>query len=447
MADRAELLAIGDLHLGTRPSRVPVDGSWGASPDELTPSAALGLAVDLAVERGVDAVLFAGDVVESTNARFEAVPPLENAVRRLVDAGIQVVAVAGNHDVDALPRLASLLEGFTLLGAGGKWEPYAVTKDGEPLAEIIGWSFGAPRVRESPVAALLGSPLPRLPGAVPRIGLLHADLDASGGPYAPVRQVELDETGYDAWLLGHIHKPSIDRLATPADRPPSGYLGSLVGLDPLETGPHGPWIVRIGGDGAVRLEHLPIAPLRWEHLQVPVDGFEHPDDVGDALLGEVAEEAVARIRGAGPLPRALGLRVRLTGASPCQDGIRQKIASGAWNELRRVVDGTAVFYNRIVPAMRPRLELAEIAGGDDPAALLARRLILLEEGGDASRQLLEDARAALDPTASRPVWARAGDHRSDVDPLSDQALRDTLLRAGMHALEAMLAQSGERALS
>ena len=91
--------------------------------------------------------------------------------------------------------------------------------------------------------------------------------------------------------------------------------------------------------------------------------------------------------------------------------------------------------------------LAEIAGGDDPAALLARRLILLEEGGDASRQLLEDARAALDPTASRPVWARAGDHRSDVDPLSDEALRDTLLRAGMHALEAMLAQSGERALS
>ena len=195
-----------------------------------------------------------------------------------------------------------------------------------------------------------------------------------------MRQVELDETGYDAWLLGHIHKPSIDRLAAPAARPPSGYLGSLVGLDPSEAGPHGPWMVRIRGDGAVGLEHLPIAPLRWEHLSVPVDGLEHPDDVGDALLGEVAEEAVARIRGAGPLPRALGLRARLTGASPCQDGIRKKIASGAWNGFRRVVDGTAVFYHRIVAAMRPGLELAEVARGDDPAALLARRLIVPRGG-------------------------------------------------------------------
>ena len=442
MADRAELLAIGDVHLGTRPSRVPVDGSWGADPDELTPAAALGLAVDLAIERGVDAVLFAGDVVESTNARFEAVPPLENAVHRLFDAGIQVVVVAGNHDVDALPRLASLLKGFTLLGAGGAWESHTVKKDGEPVAEIIGWSFGERRVRESPVTSLLASPPPRPSLPVPRIGLLHADLDASGGPYAPVRQVELDETGYDAWLLGHIHKPSINRLSANRDGPPSGYLGSLVGLDPSEAGPHGPWIVRIREDGAVGLEHFPIAPLRWEHLSIPVDGHEHPDDVGDALLRE-AEKAVDRIGRTGPLPRALGLRARLTGVSPCPDSIRKKIVSGAWNELRRVVDGTAVFYDRIVAAMRPGLELAEVARGDDPAALLARRLIVLEEGGEASRQLLEEARVALDPMASRPVWARAGDHRSHVDPLSDAALRDVLQRAGTQALEAMLAQGAE----
>ncbi|MDE0081165.1 MAG: DNA repair exonuclease [Gammaproteobacteria bacterium] len=443
MADRAELLAIGDVHLGTRPSRVPVDGSWGADPDELTPAAALKLAVDLAIERGVDAVLFAGDVVESTNARFEAVPPLESAVHRLFDAGIQVVAVAGNHDVDALPRLASLLEGFTLLGAGGEWESYAVTKDGEPVAEIIGWSFGARRVMESPVAALLENPLPRIPGALPRIGLLHADLGASGGPYAPVRQVELDETGYDAWLLGHIHKPSIDRLAAPADRPPAGYLGSLVGLDPSEAGPHGPWMVRIRGDGAVGLEHLPIAPLRWEHLSVSVDGLEHPDDVGDRLFRE-AGEFVRRIGREAPLPRALGLRATLTGPSPCHEGIRRAIASGDWKGRPRRVDGTVVFYDRIRAATMPRIELSEIAKGDDPPALLARRLIRLRDGGEASRELLADAREALKSTAGSEVWRRASDHRSHVDPLSDAVLRDLLLRAGMDALAAMLAELAGR---
>ena len=70
------LLAIGDVHLGTRPGSLPEDlGEWGVDPRELTPEAALEAAVDRAIELSVDAVLFAGDVVESTNARFEAIRP------------------------------------------------------------------------------------------------------------------------------------------------------------------------------------------------------------------------------------------------------------------------------------------------------------------------------------------------------------------------------------
>ena len=232
MDDRGAILAIGDVHLGTSCSGVPdVVYSWGIDPKELTPAAALKLATDLAIEREVDAVLFAGDVVESTNARFEAIPPLEACIRRLLAAGVEVIAVAGNHDVEALPRLATLLDGFTLLGAGGKWESKAVTKNKAPIVEIVGWSFGERFVRQSPVAQLLSQPLEPVSTSVPRIGLLHADLNASGGHYAPIRQFELDDTGYDAWLLGHIHKPSIESLSALTDSRPSGYLGSLVGLD------------------------------------------------------------------------------------------------------------------------------------------------------------------------------------------------------------------------
>ena len=101
------LLAVGDVHLGTRPVSLPGDlTDWDVDPRELTPEAALGAAVDRAIAEGVDAVVFAGDVVESTNARFEAIRPLEAAVRRLAEAGIPVLGVAGNHDVEALPRLA-----------------------------------------------------------------------------------------------------------------------------------------------------------------------------------------------------------------------------------------------------------------------------------------------------------------------------------------------------
>ncbi|MFQ5457700.1 MAG: exonuclease SbcCD subunit D, partial [Myxococcota bacterium] len=97
-SDAVELLAIGDVHLGTRQASLPANlTDWGVEPQELTPEAALGAAVDLAITKKVSAVLFAGDIVESTNARFEALRPLENAVSRLAEAGIPVLGVAGNH--------------------------------------------------------------------------------------------------------------------------------------------------------------------------------------------------------------------------------------------------------------------------------------------------------------------------------------------------------------
>ena len=440
MDDRAAILAIGDVHLGTKCSGVPdVVSSWGIHPEDLTPAAALKLSADLAIEQEVDAVLFAGDVVESTNARFEAMPPLEACARRLLDAGIEVIAVAGNHDVEALPRLASLLDGFTLLGSGGRWESRVLTKNKTPVAEIIGWSFGERFVRQSPVAQLLSEPLEPLSTSVPIIGLLHADLNASGGHYAPIRQVELDDTGYDAWLLGHIHKPSIDNLSASADTRPSGYLGSLVGLVPSETGPHGPWILRVRDEGRLHLEHIPLAPLRWEQVCISVDGLEHAEDVADRLLSDAAD-FVRRIGQEGPAPRAMGLIARLTGTSPCHEDIEKRIAAGEWNDLGRVVDGTAVFFSKITAAMTPRLELAEIAKGDDPAALMARRLMVLEQDNDRSGDLLEQARAALDDIARDDRWSPIDEHRSATNPLSDDALRDVLFRSGMMALNAMLSQ-------
>ncbi len=441
MVDQAAILAIGDVHLGKRCSGVPdLVWSWGIDRGELTPAGALERATDFAIEQKVDAVLFAGDVVESTNARFEAIPPLEDCVGRLRREGIQVIAVAGNHDVEALPRLERLLGGFTLLGAAGIWESKAVTRNKVPVAEIVGWSFGERFVRQSPVTELLLNPLEAVSTSVPRIGLLHADLNVSGGSYAPVRQVELDDTGYDAWLLGHIHKPSIEGLSGRESSRPSGYLGSLVGLDSSETGPHGPWILRVHDGRKLDLQHIPLAPLRWEQVSISVEGLEHADDVADRLLSE-ATELVRRIGREGPAPRAIGMIARLTGSSPCHEDISRRIDAGEWKDLGRVIDGTAVFLSKIVAAMTPQLDLAEIAKGDDPAALMARRLIVLQQDNDQSRVLLAEARAALIGIARDERWSVVDEHRSTGAPHSDQALRDVLLRSGMTALNAMLLQS------
>ncbi len=440
MKESVSLLAIGDVHLGTVCSGLPHGiSSWGVDPRELTPAAGLRLSVDFAIEQRVDAVLFAGDVVESTNARFEAMLPLEECVRRLLDAGIEVIAVAGNHDVEALPRLASVMDGFTLLGAGGRWEATTISRGGSPVVQVVGWSFGETHVRQSPVAELLRQPLRAPSPPVPRIGLLHADLNAPGGHFAPVSQAQLDGTGYDAWLLGHVHQPSLGESSTSKGTRPCGYLGSLAGLDPSETGPHGPWRLVVSGDGNLDLMHIPLAPLRWEHVAVSVEGVERVEDMADRLLSE-ARRLVHRLEQDAPPPRALGLHARLTGTTACYEEIRRWIARGEWRALGELVGGTAVFFNRIIDATELRLDLPEIASGDDPAALMARRLLTLGRDDERSRALLDEARAALNETARQDVWLPVQDHRRATDPLSDHALRDLLLRSGKAALNAMLSE-------
>ena len=447
MSDRVLILAIGDVHLGAACSGLPGEiNSWGVDPAELTPATALRRAVDFAIENGVDAVLFAGDVVDGDNARFEAMAPLEESVRRLLGKGIGVIGVAGNHDFEALPRLAALMDGFTLLGKGGKWESVTVAKAGIPRAQVVGWSFGDQHVRQSPVAMLLNQTLQAPSPPFPRIGLLHGDLDASGGPYAPIRQTELNDTGYDAWLLGHIHKPSLEGLSGSGGSRPCGYLGSLVGLDPSETGPHGPWLLKGSDNGGISLEQVTLAPLRWDGMDLEITGIEHVEDVPDRLL-DAAQQHFRQLEQTGqPLPRALGLRVRLIGTSASYEAFRQWIADGQWRLMYRVVAGTVIFFNRIIDAMELHLDLEHIALGDDPAALLARRLLSLGRDDDQARELLGRAHGWLGEITEQAVWSPLREQHNAPDPLSDEALRDVLLRSGKAALSNMLSgmEAGDR---
>ena len=437
------LLAIGDVHLGTQPGSVPEDlADYGIDGRALTPEAALGAAVKRAIDERVDAVLFAGDVVESTNARFEAIRPLEAAVRNLSKAGIPALAVVGNHDVEALPRLASLIEGLTILGQGGKWQSYVIEKDGKPALEVVGWSFPERRVMTSPVAELLRSRVVSARSGLPRIGLLHGDLGASGGHYAPFSRAELDAAGFDAWLLGHIHRPSLGRGSTPGSVGPCGYLGSLVGLDPSETGAHGPWLVQVAGAGRVHADQLPMAPLRWERIDVQVDETTTADDVGDRLLDAV-ERTGRSIRESGSMPRALGVRAQLVGASRHYDAIASQIAAGSWNSIRRVVNETLVFVNRVSNGLDLFVDIEEISRGNDPPALLARKLLALRGGSHGRQELVDAARRELRSVAEHPRWAPVREMREAKEPLSDEALENLIEEATKASLHALLAQRDE----
>jgi hypothetical protein len=379
----ANLLLVGDLHLGRRPARLPEGlGEWSLGADELTPAAAWQAVVERAIRDGVDALILAGDVVEADNARFEAFGRLEDGVRRLVHAGVRVCAVAGNHDVEALPRLADLIPDFELLGRGGSWEQLTLEGRAGPAVHLLGWSFPVPRFSSSPLESATLPPAPE--DGLPRIGVMHCEVD-SRGPYAPVTRAELESAPVDGWFLGHVHAPS-----------------SL--------------------------------PLRWEELSVSVDALTSAGELLPAL------DAAIRDLHAGMAPshdglKAVGCRVVLSGASKLHRELRSALRQGEPETLRRKLDDVLYFVDKIIDRSRPSLDLMRLAGEDHPRALLARRLLALEQGGDEAAELIGRARRELTRIVDEPYWAHL--ERTELD---DDQVRRLLLEAGLEALEELLKQ-------
>ena len=317
-----------------------------------------------------------------------------------------------------------------------------MSKDGKPIAAIVGWSFPKQDVSYNPIASLDQQSLDLESQDLCKIGLLHGDLDASGGNYAPIKTADLRSSGFDAWLLGHIHKPSLPQTTVHPGKEPIGYLGSLVGLDPTETGPHGPWILNISATGIDEIRQIPSAPLRWEQMSIPIDQVESTEDLADFLL-EQATQAVQQVNESGSIPRVLGLRATLTGRCSCHKEIQPWIDDGEFKKIQRMVDGTLVFYNKVVNLSDTQIDMEKIASGDDPAALLAQRILALENNQPEAIELIEQVRIQLQEPAKESCWKPVRDHRNAQNVLSDEYLRNLLIHSGKNALHVMLDQMSD----
>jgi len=441
----ARVLFVGDIHLGRRPGHLPeslCESEW--SETDLGPGAAWRATVDYALGQQVAAVVLAGDVVDCVEDRFEAAARIESGLSALRDAGIQVFAVVGNHDVDALPRMATLVPGFHLLGRDGSWERHKVeTTDGSPLY-LLGWSFTNQKEYSNPIAKLSQSDFDTDEGVT--LGVLHCDLGASGGPYAPVPRRDLEEgpaANADGWLLGHVHKPS--DLEGPR---PVGYLGSLTGLDPGEPGRHGPWLVTVGSAGAIDIEQIPLAPMRWERIDVSVAGIDVDSGVQAAdelyrLLSGALADLCASLQVEATHLRAVGVRVTVQGSSATAAHWHAAIDAAMGDAERRPsrnLEGCFYFVEKLLDRVRPAHDLGELARGNDPVGLLARRLQALELLDDDGLELVRAADKRFEQLSVSGLWV-------DLD-YQDRERPDTralLLRAGYTSLERLLEQGPEGA--
>lgn len=417
------MLCAADLHLGRQPSRL--GGPVRSLAEELSGSVAWRRLIDAAIEHRVTAVLLAGDVLDDEHDYFEAFGELRAGVERLVGAGVAVVAVSGNHDVEVLPRLAQAVPELVLLGEGGAWQAHALGDD-TGTVHVVGWSYPTRSVDYSPLAALPATLASLSPAPV--LGLLHCDRDQSGSRYAPVTSAELAAAGVDAWLLGHVHRPDFG--------PSGGYLGSLSAADPGEEGARGAWLLEVSAGGGVSCEHLPLSPLRFESVPVDVSGLGDPAELG-RLVTTAIQEAHQRLfagMAAASGVRAVGCRLRFTGRSELRAALAGRLAQDDPRGLLLTLDEVAYFVHDVALEVLPDVDLAAVASGSDPLALVARKLLVLDGPPSEERErLLQLGRERLEAVA-------AGRHYRGLEmpELADDVVSNRLRGAALRLIDLMV---------
>lgn len=423
---QSQVLLAGDIHLGRRPAHLPKDlDQHGLSPVELTPAEGWLRLVRFAVEQGIAAVVLTGDVVEADPHRLEAFGHLQSGVRELVQNGIGVYSMVGDHDVEALEEVTQLIPAFHLVGQGGKWEWVTLSHQSEPIMNILGWSFPKQGITRSPLEQDL--PLPP-DEKLPRFGILH-DLDTPDGFYTPASRRRLEDIELDGWFIGHKHKPS--PLGSDSF---IGYLGSLVGLDPSETGLHGPWVLEIDDRGRFSIKQISLGPLRWEELSVAVDKLSGKEDLKDAVRDAMAslhKRLLPQLEGV----KAVGCRIKLVGPKELHLDVAHPLNPSELEDFKPRFDEILYFVEGIIDHSRLSLDLKRIAQASDPPGLLARQLLALKNQEEDARQLIREARHRLEKEAASSAWSKL-----EGIQLGEDQIRELLLQTGLSALEELLGQ-------
>lgn len=253
------LLHFSDLHLGEGGSG-KVDTATGFSTRALDALARLDEVVALALAEHVDAVLFSGDAFRNRNPDPTLVRDFARRIMRLSNAGVQVLLLAGNHDMASVALKATSLDIFRALevphvtviarqetvvpltcASGATLQvaayPYPVRQRLLADDQQRGSSF---RTQDEFFRTQVATGLLRLADQIdptqPAVLVAHLMVQGSqlGSEQRMVLGIETDALlgnialpVYDAVLLGHVHCHQVLRAAAPLTL----YAGSLDRLD------------------------------------------------------------------------------------------------------------------------------------------------------------------------------------------------------------------------
>ncbi len=325
--------------------------------------------VALAIDEDCRLIVIAGDIFDGQWRDYQTGLFFADRMRRLRQAGIRVIIIAGNHDAEN--RFASRLEYSDNVRLLSQRTPESVPI--EELAVVVhGQSFPQRDVVDN-LALAYPSPVP---GRF-NIGLLHTACGGSEGhaSYAPCTVAQLVNHGYQYWALGHVH--TRQELAK---APYIVYPGNLQGRSVREAGPKGATLVEVVDGGVTRIEHRALDVIRWTVEDVNLTGME----AREALLPAV-RESIERAY-AGCDGRALAMRLRVVGSTVLHaelaataasvreeiETLAASIASDIWIEKVEVRTSPSAASTGADPTVAGRLRHAVECLAADP--WLAERL-------------------------------------------------------------------------
>jgi len=253
-------------------------------------------AVDIAIDRQVDAVLHGGDLMEGPLVAPEHLLAFRRPLARLRDAGIPMLLIRGNHDGAARPVDAlDVFHEYDLLTVSQRPGNYVL---GDCAISTLPWTKRGRDGQNTPaqLVAIARELHDQAPASLPNVLLVHWSISGSSLPTGlPVDQLhepvlewaELDALGFDCVIASHIHKAQ--RLDKPelGDATMGFYTGSPQPLNHGEAGyEHGVWLVDVE-PGAVSLDFVPIDAPNFVTLDYDLNGV---------MISDVREGDIVRVR-------------------------------------------------------------------------------------------------------------------------------------------------------
>ncbi len=315
------LLHFSDIHIGME-NYGRVDPATGLSSRLGDFLAAFDQVVDYALANDVDLVIFSGDAYKTRDPSPTHQREFAKRIRRLVDGGLPVFLLVGNHDLPNALGRAHTVEIFPTLGIDRVYVARTITtvpietRRGPVQVVALPWIIRSnlltrddyknltlaqldDKIREK-IGGLIKDEVDDLDSSVPAILCAHGSVD--GALYGSERNVMLgqdiiiprslvNDPAFSYVALGHIHKHQVVN-----DDPPAVYAGSLERIDfGEERDAKGFVVVDLDAQGKATWRFVPVNARRFLTIRVDA-GYDDPTDAAlKAIARHDVKDAVVKL--------------------------------------------------------------------------------------------------------------------------------------------------------